>query len=64
MLVLGGLAVIVLANGPEVRGFKPGQDDELLKAIKVHSTISFREEVKPQAPCHKILGHVKNSCGV
>jgi hypothetical protein len=39
----------ILAKG---RGF--------LRAIKIHSTPSFRWEVKPSALYHKILGHVKN----
>jgi hypothetical protein len=59
--VLGGLVVIVLETGPKVRGLKPGQGDESLRAIKIRSTISFEGEVKPSAPCRKILLNVKNS---
>jgi hypothetical protein len=29
------------------------------EAIKIHSTPSFGSEVKPQAPCHKILWHIE-----
>jgi hypothetical protein len=29
--------------------------------MKIHSKSSFRGEVKPEAPCHKILKHVKKS---
>jgi hypothetical protein len=41
--------VSVLAIGPNVEGFKPGG-----------VTPSFGGEVKPEAPCHKILWHVKD----
>jgi hypothetical protein len=43
----------------QVRGFKLSQDDGFLRVIKIHSTSSFRGEVKPSAPC-KILWHTKN----
>jgi hypothetical protein len=49
----------VLAIRPQVRGFKPGQDDGFLRAIKICSRTFFRGEVKPEAPCRKILRHVK-----
>jgi hypothetical protein len=54
---LGGLVVIVLAIGPEVRGFKPGREKWTLRAIKI---TSFGEEVKPSTPCRNILRHVKD----
>jgi hypothetical protein len=57
---LGGVVVSVLATGSKGRGFKPGQDNGLLRAIKVHSTPSFRWEVKPEVPCCKTLWHVKD----
>jgi hypothetical protein len=53
-----GLVVSVLAIGPSVHGFKPGRGDGFLKAIKIRITSFFREEVKPSAPCRKILRHV------
>jgi len=31
-----------------------------LRAIKIHSTPSFRWEVKLEVLCHKILRHVKD----
>jgi hypothetical protein len=31
---LGGLVVIVLANGPKVHGFEPGRGRWILKVIK------------------------------
>jgi hypothetical protein len=52
--------VKVLATGPKVRGFKRGRDDGFLRALKVRSTLSFGWEVKSEAPCRKILRHVKN----
>jgi hypothetical protein len=38
--------VNMLAIGPNVHGFKPGQGDGFLAAIEVHSTPSFGGEVK------------------
>jgi hypothetical protein len=57
---LGGVMVSVLTIGPKVHGFKPHQDAGFLRVIKIFSTLSFRGEVNPSAPCHKILQHVKN----
>jgi hypothetical protein len=54
------VVVSVLATGTKGCGFKPGQGDGFLRAIKIHSTPSFRWEVKPEVPCHKILQHVKD----
>jgi hypothetical protein len=54
--------VRVLVIGPKVREFKPGQGDGFLRAIQICSTPSFRREVTPEAPCHKILWHVKITC--
>jgi hypothetical protein len=59
-ICLGGVMVSVPATGPKVHGFKHIQGDESLRVIKIHSTPSFRGEVKPQAPCHKFVQHVKN----
>jgi hypothetical protein len=50
----------MLAIGTKVRGFKPGQGDGFLRAIKICNTTSFGGEVNPLAPCGKILRHVKN----
>jgi hypothetical protein len=47
-------------TGPKVRGFKLGRGDGFLTAREVRSTSPFRGEVKPEAPCCKILQHVKN----
>jgi hypothetical protein len=52
--------VSVLATGPKGREFKPGQVDVFLRVIKIHSTPSFRWEVMPEVPCHKILQYVKD----
>jgi hypothetical protein len=61
---LGGVMVSMLATGPKVRGLKPDRGDGYLRAIKIRSTPCFGGEVKPSAPCRKILRHVKESCVV
>jgi hypothetical protein len=33
-----------------------------LRAINIRSTTSFGGEIKPDAPCRNILGHVKIVC--
>jgi hypothetical protein len=38
----GGVVVSVLATGPKVCGFEPGQRDGFLRAIKIRSTPSSR----------------------
>jgi hypothetical protein len=48
--------VSVLAIGPKVHRFKPGQEDKIFRAINIHSTPYFGREVKPVAPCHKFYG--------
>jgi hypothetical protein len=53
-----GIVVIVVATEPKVSGFKPGWGRWI---SKIRSTPSFGGEVKPSAPCSKILGHVKES---
>jgi hypothetical protein len=63
-ITLDGLLVIVQAAGPTVRRFKPGWGRWILKDNKIHSMTSFREEVNPLVPCHKILRHVEEPCGV
>jgi hypothetical protein len=40
-------------------GSIPAEGDGFLRAIKVRSTPSFGGEVKPLAPCDKILKNVK-----
>jgi hypothetical protein len=52
--------VSVIAIRLKVLRFKPGRSDGFLRVIKVRSRPSFGEEVKPEAPCHKVLWHVKN----
>jgi hypothetical protein len=59
----GGVIVSVLAIGSEVCGFKPGQDNGFLIAIKICSMPSFAGEVKLETPCQKILQNVKKSLG-
>jgi hypothetical protein len=55
---LGGVIVSVLASGPKVRGLKPRLGDGL-RTMKFRSTPFFGEEVKPEAPCRKVLRQVK-----
>jgi hypothetical protein len=57
---LDGVVVSVLTLDPRVCKFKPSQGNEFLRVIKIRSTPSFRWGVKPEAPCHKILGHVED----
>jgi hypothetical protein len=52
--------VSVLATGPKVHGFEPGQGNGFLRTIKIRSTPSFGWEVKPEIPCRKILLQVKD----
>jgi hypothetical protein len=57
---LCAIVVSVLATGLEAHGFKPSRGDIFLRAIKIHSTPSFRWEGKLDVPCRKILQHVKD----
>jgi hypothetical protein len=57
---LGGVVVSVLATGPKVCGFEPGQGDGFLRAIKTRSTPSFGWEVKLEVQCRKIYGMLKD----
>jgi hypothetical protein len=50
----------VMAIGHKVGEFKPCRGQCTLRAIRILSMTSFGEEVKPSAPCRKILRHVKN----
>jgi hypothetical protein len=56
--------ISVLAIGPKGGVFKPGRGDGFLRAIKIRSTPSFGWEVRPEAPCRKILRRVKRSVDV
>jgi hypothetical protein len=55
--------VSVLATGPKVCGFEPGQGDGFLRATKIRNTPSFGWAVKPEVQCSKILQHVKDLLG-
>jgi hypothetical protein len=52
------VASVVLAIRPKVHEFKHGLGDGFLRATEIHSTPSFRRELKPEAPCYKILQHI------
>jgi hypothetical protein len=47
---LGGVVVSVLAAGPKVCGFEPGQGDGFLSVIRILSTPSFRMGSKAGGP--------------
>jgi hypothetical protein len=50
----------VLAIGPKGGGFKPSRNTAFLREIKICNAPSFAGEVKPKAPCHKILWQKKS----
>jgi hypothetical protein len=49
----------VLATGPKVRWFKPGQGNTFLRAITISNTPFSEYEVKQETSRRKILRHVK-----
>jgi hypothetical protein len=51
---LGGLMIIVIATGPKVRCFKPGQGRWIFKGDNIRLTSSFGGEVTLWVPCRKI----------
>jgi hypothetical protein len=61
-VALGALLIIVLAIDPRFAGSYPAEDSEFLRVIKIRSTTSFGEEVKPSALCRNILRRVKEHC--
>jgi hypothetical protein len=50
---------VSLPLDPRFAGSNPAEDDKVLRTIKIRCTTSFGGEIKPSAPCHKILRHVK-----
>jgi hypothetical protein len=54
-VALGGLVFSFLTIGSMVRRLKSGRGRSILLAQQVY----LQREVKPSAPCHKILRHVK-----
>jgi hypothetical protein len=46
---------------PRFAGSNSAENDGFLKAIKIHISTSFGEEVKPLVPSRKILWDVKNT---
>jgi hypothetical protein len=60
VIALGGIAVIVLATGPKVRGFKPGQGRWILRVIK--SVARLPSEGKSSRRSHVVdVRHVKET---
>jgi hypothetical protein len=45
---------------PRFVGSNPVKGDGFLRAVKICSTPAFGGEVRQEAPCRKILQHVKN----
>jgi hypothetical protein len=64
VVVFGGLSVIVLTTGRKDRGFKPGREQQIFISVKIHSTLSLREEVKSSVVCRKSLRHIKHSYSI
>jgi hypothetical protein len=56
--------VIVLTTGTKVCGLKPGRGRRIFKGEIIRNMTSFGGDVKPSAPCRKILRHVKIPCHV
>jgi hypothetical protein len=50
----------VLDIGSKARGVKPGRGDGYLRTTKSAERLPSEEEVKPEAPCYKILWQVIN----
>jgi hypothetical protein len=46
-IVLGGVMVVLLATGLNVRGYKPGRERWIFKEMKISSATSFGRDVKP-----------------
>jgi hypothetical protein len=62
--VLGGIVVSCFPLDLEFAGSHPVEDNGFLMVMKVRGKTSFEGEVKPSAPCRKILRQVKDHCGV
>jgi hypothetical protein len=59
LLALGGLVVACLPVDPRFACSDPVDDEGFLRETKIRNMTSFAGEVKPSAPCRKILRHVK-----
>jgi hypothetical protein len=53
--------VVCLPLDPSLNGAKLSEDNGFLRMMIICNTASFRGEVKPSVPCHKILRHIKES---
>jgi hypothetical protein len=60
-VALGGQVVACLPLDPSFIGAKLPEDNGFLRMMIICNTASFRGEVKPSVPCHKILRHIKES---
>ena len=64
----GGLGVIILASGSEVRGLDPrfagsipAGVDGFFQSVKILSMTSFGREVKPWVPCRRFTVRKRTS---
>jgi hypothetical protein len=60
LVVLGAVMVIVLTIGPKIVKFNACRERWAFKSDKNPLHDFLRREVKPSAPCLKMLWHVKN----
>jgi hypothetical protein len=51
----------MLAIGHRLPEFIPGRKRWIFEATKIRSTTYFGWEIKPSAPCRKILRHIKDT---
>jgi hypothetical protein len=58
-IIIGDVMFIVLGIEPKVSLVQTRLSAMILRAIKIRSRTSFGREVKPTAPCRKILRQVK-----
>jgi hypothetical protein len=56
--------VSMLPLDPRFTVSNAAKGDELIRAIEICSMPSLGGEVRPSAPCHKSLQHIKNPKGV
>jgi hypothetical protein len=63
IIALGGLLVACLLMDPRLACSNLADGKEFLRVIKIRSTTSFGDEVKPSVPC-KIYGMLKNPASI
>jgi hypothetical protein len=63
-LALGGLVATCLPLDPRFADWNPAEDDEILRAIKIHCTTSIEGEVSSRPHVIRFYGILNNSTGV